>query len=278
MKQAVAITFDLDALSVWIGSYKATNASAVSRGEFEVRAANRILAVLRQFNIRSTFFVPGHTVLAYPAVVDAIVRDGHEIGHHGYVHERLSELSDGREEEVLVLGSEIIEHHTGSRPTGYRSPSWEFTEHTARLLTAHGFLYDSSLMGSDFEPYWVRADDRYPADGPYEFGQDTPVVELPVSWVLDDFPNFEYVRGVLPTMKAPSQVYEIWSGEYEYFANRLTSGCFTLTLHPQCIGRGHRLMMLERLLADIAKSGARFATLHDVATEWAGRPSPPPAG
>jgi peptidoglycan-N-acetylglucosamine deacetylase len=267
--KAVAITFDVDALSVWIGSYKATNVSMVQRGEFDVPATHRLLAMLASFDIPATFFIPGHTILAYPALVDAIAAGGHEIAHHGYVHERISELTPEREEEVLEIGTRIIEERSGARPVGYRSPSWEFTDHTPRLLERHGFRYDSSLMGSDFEPYWVRSGDRYAPDEPFQFGAPLPIVELPVSWILDDFPHFEYVRAVLPTMKAPSAVHEIWSGEFRYFRERVTTaGCFTLTLHPQCIGRGHRLLMLEELLGEIAASGIPFARLRDVADAW----------
>lgn len=265
---AVALTFDLDALAVWIGSYGATSSGVISRGEIEPIATARILALLDRYDVRSTFFVPGHSALAYPDLIDEIVRGGHELGHHGFVHERVSDLSPEREREVMALGIEILERHTGHRPAGYRSPSWDFTAQTPRLLVEQGFRYDSSLMGSDFTPYWVREGDRFPPDGPARFGATTDVVELPVSWLLDDFPHFEYIRGVLPTMKPPSAVREIWWGEFTYYRTEVMEGCFTLTLHPQCIGRGHRLIMLDQLVADMAQAGARFVTLSQAAGEW----------
>jgi peptidoglycan-N-acetylglucosamine deacetylase len=271
----VALSFDVDALSLWIGSFKATNASMVSRGEFDVPATRRILALLGASGLQATFFVPGHTALAYPDLVRQISAEGHEIGHHGFVHERTTELTPDRERDVLDRGLEILGSLVGTAPLGYRSPSWEFTEHTPELLLDRGFLYDTSLMGSDFEPYWVRAGDVFTPDGPYEFGRELPIVELPVSWVLDDFPYFEFVRGVNQGLRPASQVLEIWSDEYEYFRSRVGSGCFTLTMHPQIIGRGHRILMLERLVETMMERGATFVTLGQAAAEWkSGRPVP----
>jgi peptidoglycan/xylan/chitin deacetylase (PgdA/CDA1 family) len=264
----VALSFDVDALSLWIGSFKATNSSMISRGEFDVPATGRILALLERLGLQATFFVPGHTALAYPELVNAIASHGHEIGHHGFVHERTTELAPGREREVLGRGIEILSSLLGDRPLGYRSPSWEFTEHTPALLVEYGFAYDSSLMASDFEPYWVRSGDRFTADGPYEFGREVPIVEMPVSWVLDDFPYFEFVRGVNQGLRPASDVLEIWTGEFRYFRNRLEGGCFTLTMHPQIVGRGHRMLMLEQLLEEMMQRGAAFVTLERAAAAW----------
>ena len=100
----VALSFDVDALSLWIGSFKATNTSMVSRGEFDVPATRRILAMLQRFDLKATFFVPGHTALAFPDLALDIASRGHEIGHHGFVHERTTELSPEREREVSVAG------------------------------------------------------------------------------------------------------------------------------------------------------------------------------
>ena len=266
----VALTFDFDAMSLWIGSFKATSPGVISRGEFAPKGVERVLDLLDRHGIPGTFFIPGQTVLAYPATVKAIVAAGHEVGHHGFVHERVTELTPEREREVMVRGIEILADATGAPPVGYRSPSWDFTPQTLDLLIEHGFLYDSSLMGSDFELYWPRTGDVAAPDGPYEFGTPVPVVEVPVSWTLDDFPHFEYVRGGGPaTMKPPSQVYEIWWGEFEFFAGLDVDGCFTLTMHPEVIGRGSRIAMLDRLVTAMAATErVRFATLQTVAGDW----------
>jgi peptidoglycan/xylan/chitin deacetylase (PgdA/CDA1 family) len=275
---SVAITFDVDAMSVWIGSYRATSAALAARGEFAVPATSRILELLDSLAIRATFFVPGHTALAFPVLVDAIIAAGHEVGHHGFVHERVSELDPAQEEDILLRGIEILERHLGSPPVGYRSPSFDFTDATPGLLLRHGFRYDSSLMGSDFQPYWVRDGDRVATDAAFVFGRPIPIVELPVAWLLDDFPHFEFVRGALTAMKPPSAVREIWWGEYRWFAKHGGDGCFTLTLHPECIGRGHRIVMLRSLLEEMAEDGASFATLGEVAERWRAGQVAPAAG
>jgi peptidoglycan/xylan/chitin deacetylase (PgdA/CDA1 family) len=268
--RSVALTFDFDGISPWIGSLGGGVGSR-SRGEFGRVGVGRILALLECHGIRATFFVPGHTALAFPDAVRAIAAAGHEIGHHGFVHEDVTTLSPEQERAVLERGIEILGETTGTRPVGYRSPSWELTESTMALLAGHGFLYDSSLMGSDFAPYWPRTGDEAPADGPFVFGPPVPVVEMPVSWMLDDFPHFEYLRGGRGpnTMKPPSQVHEIWWREFEFFAEETDGGCFTLTMHPEVIGRGSRLRMLDELLAAMVATGAAtFEPLGDAARRW----------
>jgi peptidoglycan/xylan/chitin deacetylase (PgdA/CDA1 family) len=271
----VALTFDVDALSLWIGSFKATNSSMVSRGEFDVPATHRVLEWLSAVGIPATFFVPGHTALAYPELVREIAARGHEVGNHGFVHERVTELSADDERRVLNRGNEILGELLGAQPRGYRSPSWEFTERTPSLLLDLGFAYDSSLMARDFEPYWVRIGDQFSTTEAYTFGQEVGLVELPVSWILDDFPYFEYVRGVNAGLRPPSEVLEIWSGEFTYFRTRLSGGCFTLTMHPQIIARGHRMLMLERFVDEIGQQGVTFTTLGDAAAAWKSTATPP---
>lgn len=268
MKHYVALSFDFDAFSSWIGTYKATNASMISRGEFGVEGMRRVLRMLEKHAIPATFFVPGHTALAFPEPVNAAISAGHEIAHHGYVHERVTELSPDRELEVLRIGIDILSDRTGKRPVGYRSPSWEFTAHTIDYLIAEGFRYDSSLMASDYVPYWPRRGDRFTSDGPYIFGSPSPIVELPVSWELDDMPHFSFVRGVNAGLKTPTQVREIWRDEFMYFRTEIPGGCWTLTMHPQIIGRGHRIRMLNELVAEMKQNDVIFATLADVAGAW----------
>ncbi len=127
-------------------------------------------------------------------------------------------------------------------------------------------------MGHDFVPYWCRVGDTIQADGPYLFGRDVDLVEMPVSWVLDDFPHFEYVRvanRLSPGLSAASKVEEIWRDEFEFMCREVPNGVFTLTMHPQVIGRGHRILMLERLI-DVfqERSRVRFATLGEAAESF----------
>ncbi len=270
----VCLTFDFDAISLWVGPYAATSPSAISRGEFGAVGVRRILRLLDRFGIPGTFFVPGHTVETYPDHARAIIAAGHEVGHHGYLHENPLALGTReRERAVLERGLEVLDRVLGVRPAGYRSPAWDNSPFTLELLLELGFRYESSLMGDDFTPYWCRVGDVAEPDGPYRFGRPVGLVELPVSWLLDDFPHFEYVslpaHGLrLPGLSAASKVEEIWRDEFDFMRRDVPGGVMTITMHPQVIGRGHRLLMLERLVEHMFAGGARFSTMADAADRF----------
>lgn len=263
------VTFDFDAMSVWLGSYKSRNPSMISRGEFGAVAVPRILELLKRLDISSSFCVPGHTALAYPDIVKQIADHGHEIAHHGWVHENPANFDIEGEKANIERGLEALHKAAGIRPKGYRSPSWDFSDNTIDVLLEYGFSYDSSLMGDDFSPYYLRRGDRAPLDAPYEFGHNVDLVELPVTWGLDDFPHFEFVDGDTYGLSAPSKVEEIWRDEFEYARAHIPGGIFNLTTHPQVIGRGHRLMMLERLIRSFQEFGdVTFDTLGNYTEKW----------
>ena len=264
----VCLTFDFDAISLWIGPFKARSPSAISRGEFGAVGCERILRLLDREAIPATFFVTGHTAETYPELVRRITTNGHEIGHHGYLHENpLALETPNQERDVLRKGLDALDRVARVRPVGYRSPSWDNSPWTIDLLLELGFRYESSLMADDFTPYWCRTGDVIPADGPYCFGSETDLVEMPVSWILDDFPHFEYLTPGSggrsnPGLSAPSKVEEIWRGEFSFMRREVPGGVFTLTMHPQVIGRGHRMLMLEQLIHWMKKDPAvRFSTL-----------------
>jgi peptidoglycan/xylan/chitin deacetylase (PgdA/CDA1 family) len=272
----VALTFDYDAMSNWINTSGGRSPGMISRGEFGPIALMRILALLDARQIKSTFFVPGHTALAYPQTVRAIQAAGHEIGHHGWVHENPALLSPDDERRVLEKGLDALHVVAGVRPVGYRSPGWDNSPATIPLLLEFGFEYESSLMGSDFEPYWCRVGDRVSTTE--EFGWGTPVnlVELPVAWHLDDFIQFEFVAtptGILNATRSTTMAWEIWKGEFDYLYQRVGRGLMTITMHPQVIGRGHRMLLLEQFIDYVAgHAGASFTRLGDYQTDWrAGR-------
>ena len=145
----VALTFDFDACCVWIGTLGAKSPSMISRGEFGPIALRRILDLLDRFGIKSTFFIPGHSAVAFPEPTRMIRAAGHEIGHHGWVHENPAMLTPEQERQVLERGLEALDRIAGARPVGYRSPAWDNSPATVSLLLEYGFEYESSLMGSD---------------------------------------------------------------------------------------------------------------------------------
>jgi peptidoglycan/xylan/chitin deacetylase (PgdA/CDA1 family) len=266
---SVCFTFDFDALSPWVFDMAAGNVAALSRGEFGAVAVPRILELLERHALPATFFVPGHTALAYPDLVRHIRDAGHEIGHHGWVHEGAAQLEPAKEREFLQRGLDALDRVAGARPVGYRAPGVEVSVNTVDLLVEQGFLYDASFSGSDYEPYYLRHGDRFPPDGEYVFGESVDLVGVPFSWGLSDFQYFEFVPGVTVRQDAPSTVFEIWHGELTWAHANAPGGVFDLTLHPQVIGRGPRLAMLERLI-EAAKEldGVVFERLGDYAAGW----------
>jgi peptidoglycan/xylan/chitin deacetylase (PgdA/CDA1 family) len=266
---SVCITFDYDAMSMWLGMLGSTNPTQISRGEFASVAMPRILTYLRKQNIPATFAVPGHTLLAYPDIARAIAADGHDFAHHGWIHELVSATDEAGEREAFERGFEAFDRVLGIRPTGYRAPGFDFSPRTISLLQEYGFTYDSSFMGDDFNAYYLRDGDKSAPPEPFEFGQPIDMVELPASWGLTDVPCFEFVWGALPGLRSPSAVDEIWRGDFDFAVERHPGGIYNLCLHPQSIGRGHRWLMFERLIEHFKQSGnVVFETLGSYADRW----------
>lgn len=273
----VCLTFDFDVVSPWILRGMNTP-TQISRGEFGLVGAERILALLDKYGIKATWFTPGHTIDTYPDICARVHGAGHEIAHHGYLHEPPATLTREEEEAVLIRGNAAIQRLTGTPARGYRSPSWDLSPHTIELLLAHGFVYDSSMMAHDHHPYYARQGDIFEADRPVQFGQPTRLIEIPVSWSLDDYPHFEFVRtpsGLLPGLQRADDVLANWLDDFRYLALTETWGLLTYTFHPQVIGRGHRMLMLERLIQTLRELGAVFTRM-DSAAEAFARRSPPP--
>jgi peptidoglycan/xylan/chitin deacetylase (PgdA/CDA1 family) len=271
-RHAVCLTFDFDALSVWLGDYAAVTPAMLSQGEFGARVGMpRILTLLADYDIRATFFVPGHTAESFPDAVDAILTAGHEVAHHGYGHVDPSAQSPAEERRSMERGMRALERFIGRPPLGYRSPSWDYSEVTLSLLVEFGFLYDSSLFAGDYRPYHPRLGDQVGARQPLRPGQAVELWEFPVSFALDDWPHFMFDFESMPYgLSAPSKVYEIWAGEFDYMVAHEEGGVLTLTMHPQVIGRGHRMAMLEQFIQHVLSvqgpsRSVRFARLGDVA-------------
>ena len=268
----IALTFDYDAMSNWINTSGGRSPGMISRGEFGPIALRRILPLLDAHGIKSTFFVPGHTALAYPDTVKAIHAAGHEIGHHGWVHENPTALSAERERQVLLKGLEALDAVVGIRPVGYRSPGWDNSAVTVPLLLECGFEYESSLMGSDFEPYWCRVGDECSTTEEFRWGTPVTLIELPVAWHLDDFIQFEFVAtptGILNAARSTTMAWEIWKGEFDYLYQQIGRGVMNITMHPQVIGRGHRLLFLERFIDYVlGHAGVSFTTCVDYVRQW----------
>jgi peptidoglycan/xylan/chitin deacetylase (PgdA/CDA1 family) len=267
LEHYACLTFDFDAVSPWL--YRDMNTpTPVSRGEFGPIAAPRILDLLQKYGIRSTWFTPGHTIDTYPDICARVHAEGHEIGHHGYLHEPPGQLTREQEEAVLLRGNDCIMRLTGQAARGYRSPAWDLSPHTIELLLQHGFVYDSSMMAHDHYPYYARVGDQFPKDGPVVFGTSSPLVEMPISWSLDDFPHFEFrsgPNGILPGLHRADDVLANFVDDFRYMVQTEAWGVLTYTFHPQVIGRGHRILMLEKLIQSLRDLGAAFVRMDEAA-------------
>ena len=268
MTTTVCLTFDFNAVSLWVSTFKQTTPTPLSRGEYGARVGiGRILELLAGKAIRATFFVPAHTAGSFPDEVRAIAQAGHEIALHGYCHE--SPVSLSREDETRLLSLSIEKLRgtlgTGYWPSGYRSPSWDLSPSSIACLEALGLSYDSSMMADDFRPYVPRRDTAADEEG-YTPGTPARLIEMPVSWELDDYPYFHVSSRINQGLRSPDEVFEIWKAEFDYCHEAVSDGVFTLTTHPQIIGRGPRIRMLDRLIDHMAGCpGVRFSTLADEA-------------
>lgn len=255
---AAAFTFDVDAESavLWGSPQTAQRMGVMSHQAYgPLVGVPRLLALLDRHGVRSTFFVPGFTAHRHPGVVRDIVAAGHEVAHHGYLHEQPPALS--AEDEVVALdrGIAALEEVAGVRPVGYRAPMWDLSWRTPALLAERGFLYDSSLMD---------------ADVPYELsvvpGSTYSIVEIPIHWALDDWEQFCYLPDVSGSglIETPAKARELWQAEYD--AMVLERGCWVLTNHPFLIGRPSRLRELDTLMSHVVGDPASWvATLGEIA-------------
>lgn len=261
----VCLTFDFDAVSLWVSTFRQTSATPVSRGEFGANVGlGRVLDLLAEKGVKATFFVPAHTAASYPDQTRRILAAGHEIGAHGYCHE--SPIGVEPAEEARLLDAAIAKLQgvlgAGFRPVGYRSPAWDLSSASVGILAERGFLYDSSMMADDFTPYRARQGDRVD-DELFVPGHPTALIEMPVAWELDDYPYFTFTnRPLFGGMHATDHVLSLWRDEFDYCHRHVADGVFTLTMHPQVIGRGPRILMLSRLIDHMqAQPGVHFSTL-----------------
>ncbi|HEV7627028.1 MAG TPA: polysaccharide deacetylase, partial [Streptomyces sp.] len=228
--------------------------------------AVRVLELLERYGVPATFFMPAVSALLHPDEARRYTREGHEVGVHGWIHERNTLLGAEDEKTLIRRALETLTEITGSAPTGIRTPSWDFSDSTLQTVLDLGFAYDSSLMADD-EPYEVLA-----------HGSATGLVEIPVDWIRDDAPYFTMDRfsSVRPYTR-PRDVLEIWKDEFD--AAYRDGGVFQLTMHPHVIGHRSRLVILRELLDHIgAHNDVWFAThaqLAGTARDQLDRPAVP---
>jgi peptidoglycan-N-acetylglucosamine deacetylase len=245
---AVALTFDVDGEAPWLGDGPeyARRLTTLSQGRFgPARGLGRILDLLAELNMHATFYVPGYTADQHPGAVEAILAGGHEVAHHGYLHRGTDSLDGGAQRAELEDGLTALSK-LGVRPAGYRSPGWELTPETLDLLGELGFSYDASMMADD-RPYWVTSGTR-------------PLLELPGHWSLCDWPYFGWTPYDGGLLADPDAVERIWLAEFE--SARQDGRAVTYTMHPEAIGRGYLMRMLESMITAMAARGRTWFATH----------------
>lgn len=227
---AVFPAFDVDAETAWLQhDFKNTDRLVtMSFGGYEERVGiPKILEYLRSVEIKATFFIPGWVVEAHPRMCEAIVRDGHEVGHHGYLHKRPDPADFAEDKEEIDRALDALKRVLGVVPVGYRAPSGENYDELLGYLRERGILYSSSFR-DDIRPYRHRMRDG-----------SQGVVELPVNMSFDDWLYGLSQRYSPRPMFPKEHVLSIWNGELDQ--TREWGGLVTMVMHPQVTGRPMRL-------------------------------------
>jgi peptidoglycan-N-acetylglucosamine deacetylase len=287
-KKEILVSYgvDVDAVAGWLGSYGGEDSpDDISRGLFAGEiGVPRLLKLFERYNLKTTWFIPGHSIETFPEQTRLIVEAGHEIGIHGYSHENPIAMTPQQEETVLLKCIDLIEKVSGKRPTGYVAPWWEFSNVTNELLLKHGIKYDHSLMHNDFHPYYVRVGDNWttinyeqPAEAwmkPLVRGRGTKLIEIPANWYLDDLPPMMFIKKS-PNSHGfvnPRDIEQMWKDQFDWVYREHDYAVFTIAIHPDVSGRPQVLLMHERLIEYInSHDGIRWATFDEIADDFARR-------
>ncbi len=263
---AVMLTFDLDAETTWAnGNADFPNGDqfirSLSLGQYgPLRSAPRLLDLLKRYQLPATFFVPGWVAEHYPDIFIKIAEAGHDVGHHGYTHERFVDKTPDEQREIIAKSQGIFKRLIGKEAIGYRTPSGDWSRETAGILNDLGFSFSSSMRGDD-RPYRTVID-----------GKETDLIEIPAHWELDDYVQFAY--SYFPAepvgqarISSHDYVFDNFRREFEgYYRFGL---CYVLMMHPQVIGKPGRAMMLERLIQHMQSyPDVWFATGSQIADWW----------
>ncbi len=274
---------DVDAVAGWLGSYGGEDSpDDISRGLFSGEVGSpRLLKLFKQFGIKTTWFIPGHSIETFPEQMQAVVEAGHEVGMHGYSHENPIAMTPQQEEDVMDKSIELITKLSGKRPTGYVAPWWEFSNVTNELLLKKGIKYDHSLMHHDFQPYRVRVGDTWTKIDftkkahewmkPLVRGKETSLIEIAGNWYLDDLPPMMFIKKS-PNSHGfvnPRDIEQMWRDQFDWVYREYDYAVFPITIHPDVSGRPQVLLMLERLFEYInGHAGVKFVTMDEMANDY----------
>jgi peptidoglycan/xylan/chitin deacetylase (PgdA/CDA1 family) len=282
----VAYGIDVDAVAGWLGSYGGQDSPCdITRGMFAGEVGSmRLLRLFKKWGIKTTWFIPGHSIETFPEQMQAVADAGHEIGMHGYSHENPVATTPEQEEAIFDKCIEVITKLAGKSPRGYVAPWWELGPNTAELLLRKGLKYDHSMMNNDFHPFYVRVGDswtkidysQHPSAWmkPLVRGKETYLIDIPASWYLDDLPPMMFMKAA-PNSHGfvnPRQLEQIWRDQFDWVYREYDYAVFTFTIHPDVCGKAQNLLMLERLYDHVSgHRGVQFATFEEIADDFARR-------
>jgi peptidoglycan-N-acetylglucosamine deacetylase len=281
-----AIGVHVDAVAGWLGSYGGEDSPCdITRGLFAGEVgAPRLLTLFSRAGIRTTWFIPGHTIETFPRQMAMAAEAGHEIGLHGYSHENPVAMTPQQEEAVLLRSIDLVERHFGRRPRGYVAPWWELSPATVGLLLANGIVYDNSRMDNDFHPFYARVGDTWtkidyaqPAETwmkPLVRGEETDLVEIGANWYLDDLPPMMFIKNA-PNSHGfvnPRDIEQMWRDQFDWVYREYDYAVVPLTIHPDVSGRPQVLLMLERFIEYVSgHAGVRWVTFEEIADDFVRR-------
>jgi peptidoglycan/xylan/chitin deacetylase (PgdA/CDA1 family) len=279
----VAYGIDVDAVAGWLGSYGGEDSPCdITRGMFAGEVGSpRLLRLFNKWGIKTTWFIPGHSIETFPKEMQAVADAGHEIGMHGYSHENPVATTPEQEEAIFDKCIEVITKLAGKPPRGYVAPWWELGPNTAELLLRKGLKYDHSMMNNDFHPFYVRVGDswtkidysKHPSAWmkPLQRGKETDLVDIPASWYLDDLPPMMFMKAA-PNSHGfvnPRDIEELWRDQFDWVYREYDYAVFTFTIHPDVSGKPQNLLMLERLYEYISgHEGVKFMTFEEIADDF----------
>ena len=257
-KCACSLTFDMDADSlVHVDHPNDGNrrVSAISMLRYgPLVAVPRIVETYRRLGIRQTFFIPAWCIEQYPQAVETILKGGHEIAHHSYIHENPLQQTEADEAHWLDVGIEVIKRTTGKAPRGWRAPLYNFSDHSLDLLLDRGFRYDASLMGADI-PYVIKSR----RDG-------KELIEMPSHWGLDDWPQYvqSFDLNYMMPVRSARNGFDLYLREFE--AAYEHGALWIPVLHPFVTGRLSRWHVFAEFLEKVVAQGdVWFAPMEEIA-------------
>ncbi|KYG48842.1 hypothetical protein M433DRAFT_131804 [Acidomyces richmondensis BFW] len=271
------ISVDIDAVAGWLGSYGGQDSTSdISRGLFAgTIGVRRLLKLFDKYGIKTTFFIPGHSLETFPEECRLVVEKGHEVGLHGYSHENPAAMSLEQQTAIMDKCYKLLKSFTGKAPRGIVAPWWESSREGAELMLRYGLEYDHSFSHHDCQCYWLRTGDKWiPIDykkhpshwmKPLEPGSMTGIVEIPASWSADDLPPLMFIK-TAPNSHgwvSTKVVEELWLERFDYFYREEESFVFPVTVHPDVCGHPHGILMLERSVPWLVFCHPRHSRLHD---------------